>query len=166
MSFTIRETASIAIAVLSGAALWMLPAHVRGDNQLFGANGTLLPALALSIICALSVLDTVRNLHARRRNSPPPADRRADDAVFGRVEIAGMLLVTGLALLFTVALGTLGYLLAAVLLVLALMFGTGGRDLRVNLVVSILAVLILYAGVRYGLGVRLQPWPDLAFRAG
>ena len=46
------------------------------------------------------------------------------------------------------------------------MFGTGGRNLGQNLVISVLAVVLLYVGVRYGLGVHIKAWPDLGFWAG
>ena len=130
MFLTSRNIMSVGIVVLSGFALWQLPDHVRGDNQLFGANGTLLPALALAIICGLAALDTLRAAITVRRQSPS-AGAPSDDVQLGKASVAGILLVTILAGLFAVSLRTVGYIPAATVLVLALMFGTGGRNLGV-----------------------------------
>ena len=151
--------------VLSAGALWHLPNHVRGDNQLFGANGTLLPALALSIICGLAALGALRNMFGTWRNAET-AEGGTDDVPFGRASVFSILLVTLLAGFFAVSLRKIGYIPAGFLLVLALMFGTGGRNLGQNLVISVLAVVLLYVGVRYGLGVHIKAWPDLGFWAG
>lgn len=156
-----RSIMSLVIVVLSGVALWQLPNHVRGDNRLFGSNGTLLPALALAIICILSALDLIQAFFADRVRTVARQDT-APDVAFGKASLGGILLVTVLATLFAVSLRTVGYAPAAMLLVLALMFGTGGRDLRVNLLVSILAVGLLYVGIRFGLGVHIQVWPDFS----
>jgi hypothetical protein len=166
VSLTNRDIASITIVILTGIALWMLPDQVRGDNRLFAANGTLLPAFALSLICALSALDLIRGLLASRRNGGFQDERHVDDVKVRGATLAGKLLVTILALLFAVSLRTVGFGPAAMVLVLSLMFGTGGRNPRVNLTVSILSVAILYVGVRYGLGVHIQLWPDLMHWVG
>lgn len=155
-----RNVLSVAIMGLSGIALWQLPNHVRGDNQLFGANGTLLPALALSIICALAGLGALRNMFGNRRNAEA-AEGGSDDVQFGRASVYGILLVTLLACFFTVSLRTIGYIPAGFILVLALMFGTGGRNAGKNMIISALAVVLLYTGIRYGLGVHLTAWPDI-----
>jgi hypothetical protein len=153
--FTNRSIASMVLASLSGTALWLLPDYVRGDNQLFGSNGTLLPALALSFICGLSVLDAVGAVIADH------AARRAEDVRVGREAVYGMLLVTLLAGLFALSLRWIGYAPASVLLVLALLFGTGGRNAGLNLAISVSAAAVLYVAIRYGLGVHLQVWPNL-----
>jgi hypothetical protein len=165
MFLTSRNIMSVGIVVLSGFALWQLPDHVRGDNQLFGANGTLLPALALAIICGLAALDTLRAAITVRRQSPS-AGAPSDDVQLGKASVAGILLVTILAGLFAVSLRTVGYIPAATVLVLALMFGTGGRNLGVNLLISIVTVTLLYLGIRFGLGAHLQVWPDFTNGAG
>ena len=151
--------------VLSGFALWQLPNHVRGDNQLFGANGTLLPAIALSVICALAALGALRNMFGNWLKAEVAEDG-TDDVQFGRASVSGILLVTLLAGFFAVSLRTIGYIPAGIILVLALMFGTGGSHAGRNLMISVLVVVVLYVGVRYGLGVRLQAWPDLGIWAG
>ena len=167
MPITNRSIASITIAVLSGIALWMLPDHVRGDNRLFGSNGTLLPALALSIICGLSVLDTIgAAIIGWRKVLDNPKAPSFQDVHIGTETAFGLLLVTLLAGLFALSLRWVGYVPASVLLVLALLYGTGGRKLGFNLVISVGAVTILYVAIRYGLGVHLQIWPKLTGWAG
>lgn len=156
MSLTNRSIASLAIAVLSGVALWMLPDHVRGDNRLFGSNGTLLPALALAIILGLSVLDILLNILAAWSDRT----HHADHVPIGSGAVFGMVLVTLLAGVFAVLLRPVGYVPVAILLVSALMVGTGGRRPLVVLAVSAVAVAILVAGLRFGLGVHLQLWPS------
>lgn len=156
MPLTNRNIASIVIAVLSGFALWLLPDHVRGDNRLFGSNGTLLPALALAIILGLSALEVLQSLLAVRRSRIP----HAKDVAIGRGALFGMLLVTLLAGVFAVLLRPVGYVPVALLLVSALMVGTGGRRPLVVLAVSAVAVAILVVGLRFGLGVHLPLWPS------
>jgi hypothetical protein len=165
MFSTSRNIMSVGIVALSGFALWHLPDHVRGDNQLFGANGTLLPALALAIICGLAALETLRAVISVRRQNAS-SGTPSDDVQFGKASVAGILIVTILAGLFAVSLRTVGYFPAATVLVLALMFGTGGRNLGANLLISIAAVALLYVGIRYGLGAHLQVWPDFTNGAG
>ena len=165
MFVTNRNVVSVAIMILSGFALWQLPNHVRGDNQLFGANGTLLPALALSIICGLAALGALRSMIGGQ-NRVPETEDGTEDVPFGKASIASVLLVILLAGFFAVSLRTIGYIPAGIVLVLALMFGTGGRNAGRNLMISVLAVILLYLGVRYGLGVHLKVWPNFGGWAG
>ena len=166
MSLTNRNMASLLIAVLAGIALWALPDHVRGDNLLFGMNGTLLPALAIALILGFSLLDLVLNTLSSLRSDDTEKARRDDDVVLNRASGYGLLFVAAAACLFTLGLPWVGYLPASLALVLALMFGTGGRNTGAIFAVSLAAVGVLYIGLRFGLRVHLQVWPDLAFWAG
>lgn len=160
MSLTNRNVLSILIALMAGIALWVLPDHVRGDSQLFGANGTLLPALALALILGLSVLDAVMSvIHARRGRAEASA-QQMDDARLDSASIFGILLVTIMAALFALTLRWLGYGAASLALMLALMIGTGGRSPVVILLISTLTVAVLYICLRFGMGVHIQFWPS------
>lgn len=166
MSLTNRNIASLLIALLAGIALWVLPDHVRGDNLLFGMNGTLLPALAIALILGFSLLDLVLNILFSLRSDDNRQALKDDDVVLDRAGGYGLLLVALAACLFTFGLPWVGYLPASLALILALMFGTGGRNLVPVFAVSLAAVGILYLGLRFGLRVHLQIWPDLILWTG
>jgi hypothetical protein len=163
---TKRNITSLVLAILAGAALWFLPDHVRGKNALFGMNGTLLPASALALIFGLSLLDFVMGIIFSQRTLANKEAMHADDVVLTRASWYGLFLVTFIAVLFTFSLPWIGYFPASAMLVLTLMFGTGGRNIGTILGISLLAILILYCGLRYGLGVHIQVWPDLTRLGG
>ena len=162
MSMTNRNISSLIVALLAGAALWFLPDHVRGQNALFGMNGTLLPASALALIFGLSLLDLGTSIVFSQRSDANRNMAKVSDVVLTRATGYGFFLVTSVAGLFTFFLPWIGYFPTATALVVTLMFGTGGRNPLSILVISVLAVLILYCGLRYGLGLHIQVWPDLA----
>ncbi len=140
----------------------MLPAHVRGDNRLFAMNGTLLPALAIALILALSLLDLIFGLLSSARSGANKRTPGPDDVRLSGASLYGLALVTVAGGLFAFALPWAGYLPASFALVLVLMIGTGGRSPVILLSVAVAAVIVLFLGLRYGLGVHLQIWPDLA----
>ncbi len=165
MSLTNRNKAALVFVLLSGIALWGLPDQVRGQNELFGMNGALLPALALALICGFSLLDLALSLLVSRRSGTNRETLRANDILLSAGFVYGLLLVALSAALFTLLLPWIGYLPASCALVLTLMFGLGGRKPIAILVISFVAVAVLYLGMRFGLGIHMQAWPINIFRA-
>ena len=163
---TNRNITSSVVALLAGAALWFLPDHVRGQNTLFAMNGTLLPASALALIFGLSLLDLATSIAFSQRSDANRNVAKANDVVLTRATVYGCLLVGSVACLFTFLLPWMGYFPTATALVVALMFGIGGRNPFSILGTSVLAILILYCGLRYGLGLHIQVWPDVARLGG
>ena len=164
MLLTNRNKISLVLVVLSGVSLWGLPDQVRGQNQLFGMNGTLLPALALALICGFSLLDLLLGLLFSHRLHWSLVTQKGDDVLLSASCVYGLLLVALGSSLFTLSLLWIGYIPASAALVLCLMIGLGGRKTTLLLVVSLVAVTSLYFGMRFGLGIHLQAWPVKIFQ--
>lgn len=163
---TNRNVLSLIVMIASAGALWRLPGHVRGDNALFGMNGTLLPGLALAAMALLSLPNAASGVLKVLRGPAARPSPEADAVDFGKASVFGVVLVTMAAVLFSIGLPWVGFLSVSLGFLAALMLGTGGRDLRVILAVALASVAILYLGLRYGLGIHLQIWPHPALWAG
>lgn len=167
MFMTNRQIMSLLIIVLSGFVLWIIPTQVRGDNQLFGANGTLLPALAIGLMLVLSLLDFILSMLSTSRSDKDRQLARANDVSIKKPQAFGIGLVVVLMVLFVWLLPVFGYLAVSTALLVGLMLGVGGRGRPIVIILtSIIAVGVLFLALRYGLGLRLQIWPNLTLWTG
>lgn len=163
---TNRNILSLIIVIASAGALWQLPGHVRGDNALFGMNGTLLPGLALATIFLLSLPNAASGLLKALRGLATRTSPETDAADFGKASVFGVALVTAAAVLFSIGLPQVGFPAVSLGFLVVLMLGTGGRNPPVILATALASVTTLYLGLRYGLGIHLQIWPDPVLWAG
>ena len=152
-----RQLCSIGILVLCGMAAYLIPAQTEdGENAAF-AGASLLPNLAIALIFLFTALDlTVSFL----RQCKPLASRDGDVAM-GTSQFGGVCAVALLLFLFTLILSPAGYLLSSVLLLVGLMFVTGGRDRLQILVTSVVAAGVLFAGLRFAFGININALPAM-----
>lgn len=167
MFMTNRQIMSLLVVILSGLVLWIIPTQVRGDNQLFGANGTLLPALAVGLMLILSFLDFTLSIFSTTKSDKGRQLARANDVTINKPQAFGIGLVVVSMVLFVWLLPVFGYLAVSSALLVGLMLGIGGRGRPVAIILtSVIAVGVLFLALRYGLGLRLQIWPDLTLWMG
>ncbi len=167
MFMTNRQIMSLLVVILSGLVLWIIPTQVRGDNQLFGANGTLLPALAVGLMLILSFLDFTLSILSTAKSDKGRQLARTNDVTINKPQAFGIGLVVVSMVLFVWLLPVFGYLAVSSVLLVGLMLGIGGRGRPVAIILtSVIAVGVLFLALRYGLGLRLQIWPDLTLWMG
>jgi len=153
---TNRQVVSVVIVMLCGVALWIIPAEVDDGQTSFASGAALLPDLAVSLILFFVLLDLVISF-ARRISMTKVLEA---DVVIKRAQILGLLTVVGAMTVYAIALLLLGYLVASGLLLIFLMFCTGGRNIALIVVISVMAVAVLYLGMRYGFGIHLPALPN------
>jgi hypothetical protein len=163
MFLTNRHIMSLAIAVCSGLMLWVLPTLVRGDNQLFAMNATLLPVLAISLMLVLSAIEFGLSVLNGSKSAQTRQMALDEDVKIKTAQVFSVCLVVILMVLFVLLLPKLGYLLTSTAFLLGLMLGTGGRRPIIIIFTAIIAVSVLYIALRYGLGLHFQIWPNLSF---
>ena len=110
MFMTNRQIMSLLVVALSGLVLWIIPTQVRGDNQLFGANGTLLPALAIGLMFVLSLLDFGLSFLRTSKSDKERHLAREDDVIINKPQAFGIFLVVISMVLFVWLLPVVGYL--------------------------------------------------------
>jgi len=167
MFMTNRQIMSLLVVALSGLVLWIIPTQVRGDNQLFGANGTLLPALAIGLMFVLSLLDFGLSFLRTSKSEKERHLAREDDVIINKPQAFGIFLVVISMVLFVWLLPVVGYLAVSTSLLVGLMLGIGGRGRPMGIILtSVIAVGVLFLALRYGLGLRLQIWPSFTLWTG
>lgn len=159
---TNRQIASIVVALLCAAALWIIPSQVEDGEPGFATGASLLPDVAVSLILIFALSDLVLSLARSRRSVNQHDAEGPEDVALGGAQFSGMLSVAGAMTLYALVLPVLGYLLSSTLLLAGLMVCTGGRRPVTLIAVTAGAVFVLYLGMTYGFRIHLQALPDLA----
>lgn len=166
MTITNRNRALIIVVLLCGIALWIIPSQVEDGETSFAAGAALLPDIAVSLILIFAIVDLSISLLRSARSPVGREAAAADDVSMGGAQVWGVVIVAGAMALYALVLPYLGYLVSSVLLLAFLMKCTGARHFGKLAGITVVTVIILYIGMRYGFGVRLQALPDLALLKG
>lgn len=150
------------VALLCGAALWIIPSQVEDGEPAFATGASLLPDVAVSLILIFALSDLVLSFARSRRTVNGPNTETVEDVTLAGPQFAGLLSVTTAMTVYALVLPVLGYLLSSTLLLAGLMLCTGGRRPITLIAVTASAVFSLYLGMKYGFRIHLQALPDLA----
>lgn len=159
---TNRQIASMVVALLCGAALWVIPSQVEDGEPAFATGASLLPDVAVSLILIFALSDLMLSLARSRRPANRSRAENVEDVALGGAQFTGLLSVTAAMTVYALVLPVLGYLLSSTLLLAGLMLCTGGRRPFTLIAVTAGAVFILYLGMTYGFRIHLQALPDPA----
>ena len=147
--------------------IWAIPKYTPPYPG-YGASPALVPIVSVGVMAAMAVLALVRNALAAYGNRPLPPEEYEfpEDAQtsgftqVGRVNLTHLVSLMVPCALLVIGIDYIGYLPAAFLFMLLIQFVIGIRKLFQPVVVSIVAVALMYVTMRYGFGVPI-PGPQL-----
>ncbi|WP_282606215.1 tripartite tricarboxylate transporter TctB family protein [Pelagibius sp. Alg239-R121] len=166
MNTTNRNKVSIAVLLLCGSALWIIPSQIEDGETSFAAGAALLPDVAVSLILFLTLLELIHSLVKTARSVAGREQALANDVPLKNAQVLAVVFVTGAMSIYAFVLPVAGYLLSSTLLLGFLMLCTGAPRSRQVIAVTFAIVLILYLGMKFGFGVNIKALPDLAFLGG
>ncbi|WP_206198121.1 tripartite tricarboxylate transporter TctB family protein [Shimia sediminis] len=151
---------SLLLIALSLVGLWVSKSELRSGGTPFASGEAMLPELALCLILGLSILNLVRGLMARADKAKTMDVGAEIDVAIAAPQIAAILFVCGLMVAYSLAFTVIGYIPASIVLLAVLMASAGGRNKMAISLVSVLVAIVLYLGLRYGLGVHAKAFPE------
>ena len=161
---TERRIAALGVAAAAIGALWLIPTEVADGQTGFAAGAAMLPSFAAPGVAALTLADAF--LFRSGRGGPVGDHEEADARIMGPAQWRGLGFVIAAMAIYVAVLPWLGYLAPSAILVAALMRAAGGRRSAVIAAGAVGSAGLLFLGVRYGFGIYLRPWPDLALIGG
>lgn len=147
--------------------IWAIPKYTPPYPG-YGASPALVPIVSVGVMAVMAILALVRNALAKYGNSPLPPEEEEfpEDAQtsgftqVGRINLVHLASFMIPCALLVVGIDYIGYLPAAFLFMLVIQFVIGSRAVLQPVVVSIVAVALMYVTMRYGFGVPI-PGPQL-----
>jgi len=134
----------------------------------YGASPALVPNVSISVILVMSLLALLRNAVSKFKGKalPPGENEFPEDAQttgftqVGRIKLPHLLSFMVPCALLVIGIEYIGYIPAALLFMLAIQYVIGSRKIVQPVIVSLVAVAVLYVTMRYGFGVPI-PGPQL-----
>lgn len=159
-----RDTLAYVLIVLASVVLlaWAIPKYTPPYPG-YGASPALVPNVAVAVMLVMAVLAIVRTEVARRRGTRLDAEESefpeegggTGFTQVGRLDILHLLKYMVPAALFVVGIHTVGYIASALGFMLLLQYLVGARSHIRILAISVIAVALMYAVMRYGFGVPI-----------
>lgn len=163
---TNRQILSVVILLLCGMAFYAIPLQTEDGENAFLSGASLLPDLAVSLIFIFTALELALSFLTRRHlptNAPKDptvgADSKTADVAFGRSQIEGIIIVTGLLAVYAFFMLQAGYVVSSALFLVSLMFCAGGRRPVLIICIAIVVSTILFIGLRFGFGTNINAFP-------
>lgn len=159
-----RDTLAYVLIVLASVVLlaWAIPRYTPAYPG-YGASPALVPNVAVAVMLVMAVLAIVRTEVARRRGTRLDAEESeypqegggTGFTQVGRLDILHLFKFMVPAALFVVGIHTIGYMASAFGFMLLLQYLVGARNHVRILAISVIAVALMYAVMRYGFGVPI-----------
>lgn len=159
-----RDTlANVLIALASVVLLaWAIPVYTPPYPG-YGASPALVPNVTVAVMLIMSVLAIARTVLADRggvtssdeESTYPDEESGSGFTQVGRLDIVHLAKFMIPAVLLVVGIETIGYIPAALGFLLLLQYLVGARNPLVILILSVVAVALMYAAMRYGFGVPI-----------
>lgn len=151
-------------------AFYAIPLQTEDGENAFLSGASLLPDLAVSLIFIFTALELALSFLTRRHlptnaptNAPKDptvgADSKTADVAFGRSQIEGIIIVTGLLAVYAFFMLQAGYVVSSALFLVSLMFCAGGRRPVLIICIAIVVSTILFIGLRFGFGTNINAFP-------
>jgi hypothetical protein len=142
--------------------LWIIPAYTPAYPG-YGVPGSLVPNVAVSTILLLSILALSFNLLASRRAKRDRQEQHHDESSVDRIHLGHLLSFMVPSFLLMPAMKKLGgllpydlgFLIPGILFMLIMQWLCGQRKLVPLILVAVLPVGVVYAAIRFGLGVPM-----------
>lgn len=158
MTVTTRDTITN-VCIIFGCLIflfWIIPAYTP-EYPGYGVPGSLVPNVSVSIILALSILMLSRNVYARffSRQGALKAKPAQHIKLADRVHLWQLIRFMIPCILLMPAMRLIGFVSAGILFMLAIQFFCGQRKPLTMVLVAVLPVCLIYAAMRFGLGVPM-----------
>jgi hypothetical protein len=136
--------------------LWTIPAYMPPYPG-YGVSASLLPNVSVGIILVLSMLALVRNILAQLlvKHKKPVDSRSANTPQVDRVHLWHLARFMVPCVLLMPAMKWMGFIPAGLVFMLVIQYFCGQRKPLTAVIVAVGMVGILYAAMRYGLGVPM-----------
>lgn len=131
----------------------------------YGASPALVPVVSVGVMLAMSVLALLRGAIIKFKGGASPSEENEEPeksgfTQAGKVNLVYLASFMIPAALLVVGIEYLGYIPAAFLFMLVIQFVVGARNLLQPIIVSAVAVALMYIVMRYGFGVPV-PGPKI-----
>lgn len=146
--------------------VWAIPTYTPPYPG-YGASPALVPNVSVSVILVMSFLALLRNVFTMQKNKTlPPEQHHTPDGTeasgftqVGRVKLIHLASFMIPCALLVLGIDYIGYVPAALLFLLVIQYVIGSRQLIQPIVVSVVAVAVMYIIMRFGFGVPI-PGPQ------
>ena len=136
--------------------VWIIPAYTPAYPG-YGVPGSLVPNVSVSIILILSIVLLARNLSARFFSQSRALKEKSQKniSMADRVHLWQLIRFMIPCILLMPAMKLIGFVPAGILFMLAIQFFCGQRKPLTLTLVAVLPVCLIYAAMRFGLGVPM-----------
>ena len=142
--------------------IWAIPVYTPAYPG-YGASPALVPNVAVAVMLVMAILAILRLALAHKRGTSLSEDETtypeegggSGFTQVGRVDIVHLAKFMIPAALYVIGINTIGYIPSALLFLLLLQYLVGARSPLKILILSIAAVALMYAAMRYGFGVPI-----------
>ena len=164
MSRIQRDTLAYVLIVLASVLLlvWVIPKFTPPYPG-YGASPALVPNVAVGIMLVMAILAIVRTVAAFRGSAPfseeeaayPEDGEGTGFTQVGRLNVVHLLKFMIPAALYITGINTIGYIPSAFIFLVLLQYLIGARSPVKILILSAVAVTLMYLVMRYGFGVPI-----------